>query len=125
MSGMGSQEVGRRRSGRNDPLRVRHCSEELGLSCVGVLEHHDGGDVAAAIAVVGRRPNCDQLLVEHELVALVHQLVGAADQLQVVDVNKLQGDGDTRGEDGTRMHSLDPSSPSLFLLFICYSIQPL
>lgn len=74
----------------NDPFRVRHCSEQLWLSCVCVFEDHNGGDVAAAIAVVGSRPHRDQLLVKHELVAFVDELMCSADQLQVVDVNKLQ-----------------------------------
>lgn len=84
------QEVGRGCPGRNDALRVRHGAEQLGLPPADVLEDHDGGDVPAAVAVVGRRPHRYQLLVEHELVALVHQLVSAADQLQVVDVNELK-----------------------------------
>lgn len=77
----------------DDPFRVRHCPEELRLSCVGIFENHDGGDVAAAIAVVGSRPHGDQLLIEHELVAFMDKLMRPADQLQVVDVNKLQGVG--------------------------------
>lgn len=75
----------------NDPLGVRHCSEELGLSCVSVFEDHNGGDVAAAIAVVRSRPHRDQLLIKHELVAFVDKLMRPADQLQVVYMNKLQG----------------------------------
>lgn len=74
----------------NDPFRVGHCSEELWLSRVGVFEDHNGGNVAAAIAVVGSRPHGDQLLVKHELVAFMDKLMRPADQLQVVDVNKLQ-----------------------------------
>lgn len=74
----------------NDPFRVRHSSEELWLSCVSIFEDHNGSDVAAAIAVVRSRPHCDQLLVKHELVAFVDKLMCPADQLQVVDVNKLQ-----------------------------------
>ena len=84
------QEVRCRRSWRNDPFGVGYGSEELGLSGVSVFEDHDGGDIAAAIAVVGSRPHGDQLLIKHELVALVDELVSPADQLQVVDVNKLQ-----------------------------------
>lgn len=76
----------------NDSFRVGHRSEELWLSRVDVFKDHDGGDVPAAVAVVGSRPHGDQLLIEHELVALVDKLVGSADQLQVVDVNKLQNE---------------------------------
>lgn len=46
------QEIGCCRSRWNDPFRIRHGSEELWLSCVSVFEDHNGGDVAAAIAVV-------------------------------------------------------------------------
>lgn len=94
----------------DDSLGVRHRPEELRFSRVGVLEDHDGGDVAAAVAVVGRRPHGDQLLVKHELVALVDELVRPADQLQVVDVDKLICDlctkepaGSSRA-DGPRVH---------------------
>lgn len=87
---MGLQEIGCSCSGWDNPLRVRHCSEELRFSCVSIFKDHNGGDVAAAIAVVRSRPHCDQLLIEHELVAFVDKLVCPADQLQVVDVNKLQ-----------------------------------
>lgn len=80
----------------NDSFRVWHRSEELWLSGVDVLKDHDGGDVPAAVAVVGSRPHGDQLLVKHELVALVDKLVRSADQLQVVDVNKLQTRGGGR-----------------------------
>lgn len=84
------QEIGSSCSGWNDSFRVRHCPEELRLSRVRIFENHNGGDVAAAIAVVGSRPHGDQLLVKHELVAFVYQLVRPANQLQVVDVNELQ-----------------------------------
>lgn len=87
---MCSQEVRCCRSRWNDPLGVGHCSEELRLPSVSVFEDHDGSDVAAAIAVVRGRPHCDQLLVKHELVAFMDKLMRPADQLQVVDVNKLQ-----------------------------------
>lgn len=87
------QEIRGRCSGRNDSLRVRHCSEELRLSCISIFEDHDGGDVATAVAVVGSRPHCDQLLVKHELVAFMDKLMRPADQLQVVDVNELDERG--------------------------------
>lgn len=85
----GLQKIRRGCSRWNDSFRVWHRSEELWLSRVDVLKDHDGGDVPAAVAVVGRRPHRHQLLVEHELVAFVHQLVCAADEFQVVDVDKL------------------------------------
>lgn len=83
------QKVGGGCSGRNDPLRVGHGTKQFGLPSVDVLEDHDGCNVPAAVAVVGRRPHGHQLLVKHELVAFVHQLVSAADEFQVVDVDKL------------------------------------
>lgn len=77
-------------SGWDDSFRVGHCSEQFGLSRVSVFEDHDGGYVATAVAVVGSWPHGYQLLIEHELVALVDELMGPADQLQVVDVDELQ-----------------------------------
>jgi hypothetical protein len=62
------EEVGRGDSGGDDPLRVGHRVKELGLARFGVrAELEDGGDVAAAVAVVGGRPHRHQLLVEHVL----------------------------------------------------------
>lgn len=84
------QEVRGCCSGRDDSFGVRHCSEQLWLPCVYVFEDHDGCDVAAAVAVIGSRPHSDQLLVKHELVAFVDELMCPADELQAVDVNKLQ-----------------------------------
>lgn len=84
------EEVRGGRSGRYDTLRVGDGAEQLGLSSVDVLEDHDGGDVPAAVAVVWCRPHGHQLLVEHELVAFVDQLVCTADELQVVDVHELK-----------------------------------
>ena len=87
---MSLEEVRGGCSGRYDALGVGDGAEQLRLSSVDVLEDHDGRDVPAAVAVVGRRPHGHQLLVEHELVAFVDQLMRAADELQVVDVNKLK-----------------------------------
>lgn len=48
-----------------------------------LVEYEDGRDVAAAVAVVGRRPHGDQrLLGKHVLEALLHQLVRSTDELQ-------------------------------------------
>mmetsp|Transcript_24322 Transcript_24322/g.77061 ORF Transcript_24322/g.77061 Transcript_24322/m.77061 type:complete len:332 (+) Transcript_24322:206-1201(+) len=44
----------------------------------------DGGDVAAAVAVVWRRPDGHQRVVEHVLVPFHHQLVRARDQVDRV-----------------------------------------
>ena len=63
-----SQEIGRRRSGRYDSFFVGHGVEQLGVPLIGIGERQNGGDVAAAVAIVGRRPNRHQLFVEHVLV---------------------------------------------------------
>lgn len=84
------QEIRCCRTGRDDPFRVGHRSEELWLSCVCIFEDHNGGDISTAVAVVGSRPHCHQLLIKHELVAFMDKLMRSTDQLQVVDVNKLK-----------------------------------
>lgn len=48
------EEVGGGRSGRYDALGVGDGAEQLGLSSVDVLEDHDGRNVPAAVAIVGR-----------------------------------------------------------------------
>lgn len=54
-----------------------------------LIELENGGDVAAAIAVVGRRPDCHKLLIEHPLEALHDELVRAADEVDIVRVVEL------------------------------------
>lgn len=95
------EEVGGSSSGRYDPLRVGDGAEQLGLSSVDVLEDHDGCDVSAAVAVVGSRPHGHKLLIKHELVAFVNQLMCAADELQIVDVHKLIGNLGAKQPAGT------------------------
>ena len=111
------KEVGRGHPGGNDPLGVGDGLEEFGLArvhvAVGKLE--DGGDVAAPVAVVWRRPHCHQLIVEHVLVTFeerkemlsirtmsqigqkssptfLYQLVRPADELEVVPLHELVSD---------------------------------
>lgn len=64
------------------------------------VEFQDCGHVAAAVAVIGRAPNCDQGFIEHvpntrseeetiggqmnELVALHHKLVRTTDEVDLV-----------------------------------------
>lgn len=84
-----SEEVGCCCSRWYDPFRVRNGPEQLGLPCVHIFEDHDGGYVTTAVAVVWGRPDGYQLLIKHKFVALVNQLMCTANQLQVVDVNKL------------------------------------
>jgi hypothetical protein len=54
------------------------------------VELQDGGHIAAAIAVVGRRPHRQQGLGEVPLVPFHHQLVAAAHQLYLVGVVELE-----------------------------------
>lgn len=84
------EEVGCGCSGRYDTIRVRDGAEQFGLPSVDVIEDHDRCNVSAAVAVVGRRPHRNQLLVKHELVTFMNQLMSTADELQVVNVDKLQ-----------------------------------
>eukprot|EP00965_Chrysotila_dentata_P214571 6188267-Pleurochrysis_carterae.AAC.3 len=56
-----------------------------------VAEREDARVVAAAIAVVGRRPDGYKLLREHVLVPLLHQLVRTADEFKPVDLVELRG----------------------------------
>jgi hypothetical protein len=61
---------------------IRHGAEDFEVRLEIFAERHDGGDVAAAVAVVGRRPDGDDFLrLEVVLVAFVDQLVGAGDEL--------------------------------------------
>ena len=55
------------------------------------------GDVAAAIAVIRRRPHRHEQLAEEILVALHRQLVRSRDELELVRVEELIGD--VRAED--------------------------
>lgn len=86
----GSEKIRGCCSRRYDPLRVWDSTEKLGLSSVHILEDHDRCDVSTAVAVVGRWPHCYQLLIKHEFVSFMHQLVCTADELQIVDVDKLR-----------------------------------
>lgn len=55
-----------------------------------VLVHlHYRRHVTTTITVVRSRPHCHQLLIEHELVALHHQLVRTTQQLQIVRLVEL------------------------------------
>jgi hypothetical protein len=75
--------------GRHAPGLLRCGVEDLEVRRPMLVELHDRGDVAASVAVVRRRPHGHQLLVEHVLVALHHQLMGARDHVDVVRVVEL------------------------------------
>lgn len=89
---VGSQEVWGGAPIGDDPVFVRDGVEKLGIPAGPIVERQDGRNVPAPVAVVGRRPDRDQVLVgEHVLVALLDQLVGPADELEPVDVAELFG----------------------------------
>lgn len=54
-----------------------------------VVHGHDGGEVAEAVAVVGRAPDGRELLAEEHLEALHAELVRAAHVVQLVQVQEL------------------------------------
>lgn len=60
------------------------CFKDFECALQVLVHFHHRRDVATAVAVVGSRPHSHQLVVEHPLVALHHELVGAADQVQIV-----------------------------------------
>eukprot|EP00955_Chlamydomonas_euryale_P017729 189382-Chlamydomonas_euryale.AAC.5 len=57
-----------------------------------LIQLEDSGNVSAAVAVVWRAPHRDQLVVEHPLVAVHHQLVCAADEVDLVGLVELRHD---------------------------------
>ena len=59
-----------------------------------ISDLHDRGHVAAAVAVVGRAPDGHEavLRAEHELVALLDELMRAGDERDAVDVVELARD---------------------------------
>lgn len=69
---------------------LRRRLEDRELLVEVLVEFQDGGDVATAVAVVGGRPHGQQGLSKVPLVALHHQLVAAADQLDLVGGVELQ-----------------------------------
>lgn len=80
-----------RRRGRGATVRLEGPRSELWLRpdddkvADQVRVHHqDGGAVVEDVAVVGRRENGDQLAVGEELVAVLDDLVGAHNQIEVV-----------------------------------------
>lgn len=67
-------------------MKEKKVSDEL------VVEREDGRDIAAAVAVVWRRPDCDEVFLgKVVLVSLHHQLVRSADEFYAVDVRKFLG----------------------------------
>mmetsp|Transcript_33163 Transcript_33163/g.105757 ORF Transcript_33163/g.105757 Transcript_33163/m.105757 type:complete len:344 (+) Transcript_33163:85-1116(+) len=82
---LGSQKVVWRWLLRGDAaLVLRRRLEDFEVLVEVLVQLEDGGDVAAAVAVVWRRPDGHQRVVEHVLVPLHHQLVRARDQVDRV-----------------------------------------
>mmetsp|Transcript_5196 Transcript_5196/g.16696 ORF Transcript_5196/g.16696 Transcript_5196/m.16696 type:complete len:205 (+) Transcript_5196:59-673(+) len=70
--------------------RVSDLAENAKFALEFLVKAHDGGHVAAAIAVVWRAPNRHKVLVlKVVLEAFLNELVSAANQLKAVDVAKL------------------------------------
>jgi hypothetical protein len=78
--------------------RKAYCEKNQKESLIGIrgipiqvgVQSQDGSDVAAAVAVVRRGPDCHQaLLGKHILVPLLHQLMRSADQIQLVHAGEL------------------------------------
>lgn len=79
-----------RPSSWNRPAVIWHGGEDLEVRLQVLAERHDGCHVAAAVAVIRCTPDCDDVLgLEVILVTLVHELVGASDELEVVDMVEL------------------------------------
>lgn len=74
----GLQEVRGLGSG-DDALIVRDGVEDFEVLLQFGTNVEDGGDVAAAVAVVGSAPNSDEFVVELVFVALVDELMSSAD----------------------------------------------
>lgn len=56
-----------------------------------LVELEDGGLVTHAVAVVRRTPHCNEvLLVEPELIAIMSELMGTANQLESIDVVEVR-----------------------------------
>lgn len=71
---------------------IRDSAENLEVGLQVFAEGHDRGDVTAAVAVVGSRPDSDNFLrLEVIFVAFVYKLMGSSDEFEVVDVVELEG----------------------------------
>ena len=85
-----SDEVGHGCALWNHLSRIGNSVEDFEVSVQLGVKFQNACHVTAAIAVVWRRPNSNQVLAwEHVLVALLYQLVSTADQLQAVHSTEL------------------------------------
>jgi hypothetical protein len=64
--------------------------EEVGAQMFVDFEY--SGTIATLLAVIGCRPDSDKSLLKPVLVALIGELVGPADEAQVVEPAELLGD---------------------------------
>lgn len=75
---------------RHVSLIITDCTEQFKRRLEILADFAHGGEVTAAITIIGCTPNChDILVIEMVLVALVNQLVSTSNQCQVIDVTKL------------------------------------
>ncbi|KAG7730348.1 hypothetical protein KL933_000143 [Ogataea haglerorum] len=79
--------------GRDLGAVLQHAVEDGVVAVEVVVERQHGSHVAAPVAVVGRRPDGHEAAVEHLLVALHDQLVGAGNQTEAVFEQKPLGLG--------------------------------
>jgi hypothetical protein len=59
------------------------------IPCAVFMNSHNGSQIATSVTVIRGWPNGDQLVIEHVLVPLLHQLMGTSNQLQIIDVVEL------------------------------------
>lgn len=76
----------------NEVLVLGHGVEDLEVAVQALVECHDRRDVAAAVAVVGCGPHGDELLIEHELVTLLHELMSTRHQVEAVVLQEVTDD---------------------------------
>ena len=70
---------------------VLWCStEHIEISLSLLRNRQNRCHISAPVAIVRRAPNSDELLVKHELVALLYELVCTCDKRKLVDVVKLK-----------------------------------
>jgi hypothetical protein len=75
--------------------------ENKKISVEMVVKGHDSGNISTSVTVVGCRPYSDNLLIKHVLVALLDELVGAANQIEIVDTVEIKGDARAKQPAGT------------------------
>ena len=92
VAGRGSRPVG------GQPLPLVGGLEDLEGAHEGLVDRHDGGRVVELPAVVRGREEGDELPAGEELVPVLHHLVGPADQIQIVLVEKGADDVLPEGE---------------------------